>query len=70
MIVEEFMHVVFHETNPKLQDQVPKIADEEDILQEKQTATELEFTAGNQPAEKEIQSAEIDADNNLPKDWI
>jgi len=28
MIVEESMHVVFDETNPKLQDHVPKIADE------------------------------------------
>ena len=34
MTVEESMHVVFDETNPKLQDQVPKNADEEDLLQE------------------------------------
>jgi len=32
MTVEEFMHVVFDETNPKLQDKVPKNADEEDLL--------------------------------------
>jgi len=47
MTVEESMHVVFDETNPKLQDQVAKIADEEDTLQEKQTAAELEYTIGN-----------------------
>jgi len=29
MTVEESMHVVFDETNPKLQDHVPKIVDEE-----------------------------------------
>jgi len=34
-IVEESMHVVFDETNPKLQDQVPKNANDEDILLEK-----------------------------------
>jgi len=34
MTVEESMHVVFDETNPKLQDQVSKNADEEDLLQE------------------------------------
>jgi len=33
MIVEESMHVVFDETNPTLQDQVAKNADEEDLLQ-------------------------------------
>jgi len=33
MTVEEFMHVVFDETNPKLQNHVPKIVDEEDITQ-------------------------------------
>jgi len=32
MIVEKSMHVVFDETNPKLQDQVPKNANEEDLL--------------------------------------
>jgi len=32
--VEKSMHVVFDETNPKLQDQVSKNADEEDLLQE------------------------------------
>ena len=30
----------------------------------------MESTIGNQPAEKEIQLAEIAADNNLPKEWI
>jgi len=34
MIVEESMHVVIDETNPKVQDQVSKNIDEEDILQE------------------------------------
>jgi len=33
MTIEESMHVVLDETNPKLQDQVPKNADEEDLLQ-------------------------------------
>jgi len=37
MTVEESMHVVFDETNPKLKDHVPKDADEEDTVQEKQT---------------------------------
>ena len=35
MTVEESMHVVFDETNPKLQDYVPKIADEEETTLEK-----------------------------------
>jgi len=39
MTVEEFMHFVFDETNPKLQDQVPKNADEEDLLQKQIFAT-------------------------------
>jgi len=30
----------------------------------------LEFAAGNQSAEKEIQSTKKAADNNLPKEWI
>ena len=34
MTIKESMHVVFDETNPKLQDQVSKNADEEDLLQE------------------------------------
>jgi len=33
--VEESMHVVFDETNPKLRDQVLKNANDEDILLEK-----------------------------------
>jgi len=64
------MHVVFYETNPMQQDQRPKIANEEYILQEKQTTTELESTARNQLVEKEIQSTEKTADSNLPKEWI
>jgi len=70
MTVEESMHVVFDETNPKLQDQVSKNADEEDLLQEQISAVEKPFTAGNQSAEKEKQLTEKAADNNLPKDWI
>ena len=70
MIVEESVHVVFDETNPLQQDQRPKITDKEGILQEKQTVVELESTAGNQPVEKEIQSAKKVADNNLLKKWI
>jgi len=64
MTVEESMHVVFGETNPKLQDHVPKISDEEEITLEKKSAV------GNQSAEKEIQSTEKATDNNLPKEWI
>jgi len=64
MIVEESMHVVFDETNPKLQDQVSKNADEDDMLQEKQSVTE------NRSTKKEKQPTEIAADNNLPKDQI
>jgi len=62
MIVEESMHVVFDETNPKLQDQVSKNADDEDMLLEKQ------FRIVNQSVEKEKQSTEIIVDNNLPKE--
>jgi len=32
MIVEDSMHLVYDETNPKLQDQVSKNADEDDLL--------------------------------------
>jgi len=46
------MHVVFDETNPKLQDQVPKNADEEDLLQKHISAAEKSIAAGNQSAEK------------------
>jgi len=53
MTVEESMHVVFDETNPKLQDQVSKNADEEDLLQEQISATEKPSVVGNQSAEKE-----------------
>jgi len=70
MIVEESMHVIFDETHPKLQEHVPKIADEEETTHEKKSATKLESAAGNQLAEKEIQSTEKAADNNLPKEWI
>ena len=64
------MHVVFDETNPKFQDHVPKIANEEEIALEKKSAAKLESAAGNQSAEKEIQSTEKVVDNNLPKEWI
>ena len=70
MIVEESMHVVFDETNPKLQDQVSKNADEEDLLQEQIFATEKSTAVGNQLAEKEKQSTEKAAGSKLPKDWI
>ena len=48
MIVEESMHVVFDETNPKLQDQVSRNADEEDLLQEQISAAEKFTIARNQ----------------------
>jgi len=47
MTVKESMHVVFDETNPKLQDQVSKNAYEEDILQEQISAAEKSNAAGN-----------------------
>ena len=68
MTVEESMHVVFDKTNPKLQDQVSKNADEEDLLQEQISAAEKSTAAGNQTAEKEKQPTKKAADNNLPKD--
>jgi len=64
MIIEESMHIVFDETNPMQQDQRHKLADDENMLLEKQSAI------GNQLVEKEIQSTEKVADNNLPKEWI
>ena len=70
MIVEESMHVVFDETNPTLQDQVAKNADEEDLLQKQIFAAEKSNAAGNKSTEKEKQSTEKAADSNLPKDWI
>ena len=70
MTIEESMHIVFDEANPKLQDQVPKNVDEEDLLQEQISTVEKPCTAGNQSLEKEKQPTEKDADNNLPKDWI
>ena len=70
MTFKESMHVVFDETNPKLQDHVPKIEDEEETTLEKKSAAELESVLGNQSAEKEIQSTEKVVDNNLPKEWI
>ena len=70
MTVEESMHVVFDETNPKVQDEVSKNADEEDLLQEHIYAAEKSTAVGNQTAEKEKQSTEKAKDNNLPKDWI
>jgi len=63
MNVEESMHVVFDETNPKLQDDVPKIADEEEIALEKKYATKLESVAGNQSVEKEIDIAVVRRSN-------
>jgi len=39
MTVEESIHVVFDVTNPKLQDQLSKNADDEDMLLEKQSGT-------------------------------
>ena len=68
MSIEESMHVVFDETNPKLQDQVSKNADEEYQLQEQISAAEKSIAAGNQLAEKEKQSTKKAADNKLPKD--
>jgi len=47
MIVEESIHVVFDETNPKLQDQVSKNADGEDLLQEQISTAEKSTAAGN-----------------------
>ena len=70
MTVEESMHVVFDETNPKLQDQVPKNADEEDLLQKQISTAEKPSVAGNQSTEKQKQPTEKAVDNNLPKDWI
>ena len=52
MTVEEYMHVVFDETNPKLQDQVPMNADEEDLLQKQISVAEKSTVTGNQSTEK------------------
>ena len=52
MTVEESMHVVFDETNPKLQDQVSKNTNEEDLLQEQISTAEKSTAAGNQLAER------------------
>jgi len=54
MTVEESMHVIFDESNPKLQDHVPKIADEEETTLEKKSAAELKSAARNKSVEKEI----------------
>jgi len=70
MTIKESMHVVFDETNPKLQDHVPKIAYEEETMQKKQYAPELESAAGNHSTEKEIKSTEKATNSNLPKEWI
>jgi len=64
MIVEEFVHVVFDETNLMLQDQRYENTDDEDMLMEKQHAVV------NQSTEKENQSIEKATNNNLPKKWI
>jgi len=50
MIVEESMHVVFDETNTKLQDQRSKNVDDEDMLLENQSGEV------NQSTKKEKQS--------------
>jgi len=68
MIVEESVYIVFDETNLVQQDQRPKIADEENILQGKQTVAELESATRNQPTKKEIQLVEKATNNNLPKE--
>jgi len=47
---------------------VPKIADEEETALKKKFTAKLESVAGNQSAEKEIQSTEKAADSNLPKE--
>jgi len=52
MTIEESMNVVFDETNPKLQDQGPKNADEEDLLQKQISAAEKSTGVRNQSAEK------------------
>ena len=70
MIVEESVYIVFDETNLVQQDQRPKIADEENILQGKQTVAELESATRNQPTKKEIQLVEKATNNNLPKEQI
>ena len=49
---------------------MPKIADEEETALKKKFTAKLESVAGNQSAEKEIQSTEKAADSNLPKEWI
>ena len=53
MTVKESMHVVFDETNPKLQDQVPKNANETDLLREKISTVEKPTATVYQSAEKE-----------------
>jgi len=53
MTIEESMHVVFDETNPKLQDQVPKNANETDLLREKISTVEKPTATVYQSAEKE-----------------
>ena len=68
MTVEESMHVLFDETNPKLQDQMSKNADEEDLLQKQISTAKKSTVAGNQSAEKAKQSTKKAVDNNLPKD--
>jgi len=46
MIVEEFIHVVFGESNSKLQDQMSINAD---VIQEKQIEAEAEPSCSNEP---------------------
>ena len=47
MTVEESMHVLFDETNPKLQDQMSKNVDEEDLLQKHISVVEKPSAAIN-----------------------
>ena len=61
MIVEASRHMIFGETNLKLQDQVVKNIDDEDILLEKQPV------AVNESTEREKQSNETTLQSILPK---
>ena len=70
MTIQESMHVVFDETNPKLQDQLSKNANEDDLLQENNFVTEKHSIVENQSTEKKKQPTEKATNNNLPKDLI
>jgi len=47
-----------------------RILEAPNMLQENQSVAEKESIAGNQPVEKEFQSAEKAAKNNLPKSGL